>query len=55
MVAAKRFFRRGLSWHDGEPTSIVTDKSRSSGIAHRDLMPEASTVLNTMRITGRSS
>ena len=38
-VAAKRFFRRLLRNHDGEPRKIVTDKLRSYGVAHRELMP----------------
>ena len=40
-VAAKRFFRRLLRNHGGEPRKIVTDKLRSYGVAHRELMPEA--------------
>jgi len=39
--AAKRFFRRLLRNHGGEPRKIVTDKLRSYGVAHRELMPEA--------------
>ena len=38
--AAKRFFRRLLRNHDGEPRKIVTDKLRSYGVAHRELIPE---------------
>ena len=38
--AAKRFFKRLLRCHDGEPRKIVTDKLRSYGVAHRELMPE---------------
>jgi len=37
---AKRFFRRLLRSHQGEPRKIVTDKLRSYGVAHRELMPE---------------
>jgi putative transposase len=33
--AAKRFFKI----HQGEPRKIVTDKLRSYGVAHRELMP----------------
>ena len=39
--AAKRFFRRLLSRHRGEPRKIVTDKLRSYGESHRELIPEA--------------
>ncbi len=40
-VAAKRFFRRLLRSHGGEPRKIVTDKLRSYGVAHRELIPES--------------
>ena len=40
-AAAKRFFRRLLRTHGGEPRKIVTDKLRSYGVAHRELIPEA--------------
>ncbi len=40
-TAAKRFFRRLLRSHGGEPRKIVTDKLRSYGVAHRELIPEA--------------
>ena len=39
-AAAKRFFRRLLKSHGGEPRKIVTDKLRSYGVAHRELIPE---------------
>jgi len=39
-AAAKRFFRRLLRNHGGEPRKIVTDKLRSYGVAHRELMPD---------------
>jgi putative transposase len=39
-TAAKRFFRRLLRSHGGEPRKIVTDKLRSYGVAHRELMPD---------------
>jgi putative transposase len=39
-AAAKRFFRRLLRSHGGKPRKIVTDKLRSYGVAHRELMPE---------------
>ena len=38
--AAKRFFSRLIKTHKGEPRKIVTDKLRSYGVAHRDLVPE---------------
>ena len=40
-AAAKRFFRRLLCSHGGEPRKIVTDKLRSYGVAHRELIPES--------------
>jgi putative transposase len=40
-VAAKRFFKRLLRSHGGEPRKIVTDKLRSYGVAHRELIPES--------------
>ena len=39
-AAAKRFFRRLVRSHGGEPRKIVTDKLRSYGVAHRELIPE---------------
>jgi putative transposase len=39
-AAAKRFFRRFLSSGD-IPRKIVTDKLRSYGVAHRELIPES--------------
>ena len=39
-VAAKRFFKRLLRSNGGEPRKIVTDKLRSYGVAHRELIPE---------------
>ena len=38
--AAKRFFKRLLKTHGTEPRKIVTDKLRSYGVAHRELIPE---------------
>ena len=38
--AAKRFFRRLLKKHRVEPRMIVTDKLRSYGVAHRELIPD---------------
>ncbi len=38
--AAKRFFKRLLNRHQGEPRKIVTDKWRSYGVAHRELIPD---------------
>jgi putative transposase len=40
-AAAKRFFKRLLRSHAGEPRKIVTDKLRSYGVAHRELIPES--------------
>jgi putative transposase len=40
-VAAKRFFKRLLRNYGGESRKIVTDKLRSYGVAHQELMPEA--------------
>ena len=39
--AAKRFFRRLLKRHRGEPRKIVTDKLGSYVVAHRALIPES--------------
>ena len=39
-AAAKGFFRRLLRSHGREPRKIVTDKLRSDGVAHRELIPE---------------
>jgi len=39
-AAAKCFFRHLLRNHGGEPRKIVTDKLRSYGVAHRELIPE---------------
>ena len=39
--AAKRFFKRLLKTHSGEPRKIVTDKLKSYGVAHRELMSDA--------------
>jgi len=43
-AAAKRFFKRLLRNHGGEPRKIVTDKLRSYGVAHRELIPETTHV-----------
>ena len=40
-AAAKRFFRRLLRNHGGEPRKIVTDKLRSYPVAQRCVIPEA--------------
>ena len=39
--AAKRFFKRLLKKHRGEPRKIVTDKLGSYGVAHRELIPDS--------------
>ena len=38
--AAKRFFKRLINKHQGEPRTIVTDKLRSYDVAHRELMSD---------------
>jgi len=38
--AAKHFFKRLLKVHRMEPRKIVTDKLRSYGVAHRELIPD---------------
>ena len=40
-AAAKRFFRRLLRSSGTEPRKIVTDKLRSYGVAHQELIPDA--------------
>lgn len=40
-AAAKRFFKRLLRSHGQELRKIVTDKLRSYGVAHRELIPES--------------
>jgi putative transposase len=44
-ATAKRFFKRLLKRHGSEPRNIVTDKLKSYGVAHRELIPD--TVHNT--------
>ena len=39
-AAARRFFKRLLRNNGGEPRKIVTDKLRSYGVAHRELIPD---------------
>ena len=39
-AAAKRFFKILLKAHQGVPRKIVTDKLRSYGVAHRELIPD---------------
>jgi putative transposase len=39
-ATAKRFFKRLLRSHGGEPRNIVTDKLRSYGVARRELIPD---------------
>lgn len=39
-ASAKRFFKRLLRSHCGEPGKIVTDKLRSYPVAHREVIPE---------------
>ncbi len=40
-ATAKRFFKRLLRNHGGEPRKIVTDKLRSYCVARREVMPES--------------
>jgi putative transposase len=40
-ATAKRFFKRLLRSHGGEPRKIVTDKLRSYPVAHREVIPES--------------
>lgn len=40
-TAAKRFFKRLLKKHRSEPRKIVTNKLRSYGVAHRELVPDS--------------
>ena len=39
-ATAKRFFKRLMRNYGGEPRKIVTDKLRSYGVAHRELMAD---------------
>ena len=39
-AAAKRFFKRLIKNHRAEPRKIVTDKLRSYGVAHQELIPD---------------
>jgi putative transposase len=39
-AAAKRFFRRLIRCHGGEPRKMLTDKLLGYGVAHRELIPE---------------
>ena len=39
-AAAKRFFKRLLRSHGGEPNKVVTDKLRSYGVVHREFIHE---------------
>ena len=41
-MAAKRFLKRLIKKDRGEPRKIVTDKLRSYGVAHRELIPDTS-------------
>ena len=46
-AAAKRFIKRLIKNHRAEPWKIVTDKLRSYGVAHRELIPD--TIHDTSR------
>jgi transposase-like protein len=54
-AAAKRFFKRLMRNHGGEPRKIVTDKLRSYGVAHRELMPGVIHDNSRYAITGQSN
>jgi len=45
-AVAKRFLKRLLRSHGNEPRKIVTDKLRSYGVAHRELIPNSIHVNN---------
>ena len=47
VTAVKRFFKRLLRSHGGDPRKIVTDKLRSYGVAHSEIIPE------TIHVTDR--
>ena len=51
--AAKRFFKRILKKNKGDPRKIVTDKLRSYGVAHRELIPE--TIHSTEKYANNSA
>jgi len=51
--AAKRFFKRLLKTNGNEPRKIVTDKLRSYGVAHRELIPE--TIHDTLQYANNTS
>jgi putative transposase len=40
-ATAKRFFKRLIRNHGNDPRKIVTDKLKSYGVAHRELIPES--------------
>lgn len=40
-VAEERFFNRLLKTNRGEPRKIITDKLRSYGVAHHELVPDS--------------
>jgi len=48
--AAKRFFKQFLKKYRNEPRKIVTDKLRSYGVAHRELVLDAIHDILNMRI-----
>nr|WP_279244854.1 IS6 family transposase [Candidatus Litorirhabdus singularis] len=52
-AAAKRFFRRLVRSSGTEPRKIVTDKLRSYGVAHRELIPD--TIHSTQQKANRDS
>ena len=48
-VAAKRFIKRLLRSHGGESGKIGTDKLRSYGVAHGELIPDTNTLRNNIK------
>jgi putative transposase len=52
--AAKRFFKRLLRKHQGEPSKVVTDKLRSYAVAHRELIPTRRS-MQTIDVSHRTS
>ena len=54
-AAVKRFLKRLLRSLGSEPRKIVTDKLRSDGVAHRELIPEAIHSTNQYRDSSANS
>lgn len=54
-VAAKRFVKRLLRSHGGESGKIGTDKLRSYGVAHGELIPDTNTLRNNIKTIEKGS